>query len=675
MKKIVTLLSILLFLILAACSDDEATPQDRFDTYVKHWNDQKFSEMYDMISNKSAEKYPTEKFVDRYKKIYQDLGISDLKVSYKKLSEKKLESAMDKGKATFPITVKMQSIAGPISFDYKATLVKEGEDDKENWYVQWNPGFIFPAIKDGGKIGIDTVAPKRGEILDRNKMPLAINDIAYEIGVIPEKLGNNSDAMKKKIADLLGMSVDEMDKDLNADWVEPDLFVPLKKIPKSKENVLNQLWELDPIMGREVTGRVYPSGEAAAHLVGYIGKITAEELEEQEPGEYSANDMIGKRGLEQLYEAKLKGEQGVTITVSKEGEDDVTLAEKEVQDGENVQTTIDVDLQEKIYASYDGEAGTTAAVDPKTGETLALVSSPAFDPNELLFGVNQTAWNKMQDDPQRPLINRFSATFAPGSVMKPITAAVGLNNGSIVPGEGIEINGLDWSNGEGWGDYKVHRVSSSNGPVDVTDALIRSDNIYFAMKAVDMGAEAYAKGLKQYGFGEAIPFDYPLEKSTISSSGKFDNEVQLADSSYGQGQIQVSPLHLAMAYTSFLNDGNMLKPVLLADEETGQVWQKDLITSEQADVIQDALRKVVDSPKGTAKGARNADFAISGKTGTAELKKTADEKSGQENGWFVGYPTDEQDILIAMMIEHTEDKGGSSFAVDKVTDIMKDFHK
>ncbi|GGB55145.1 penicillin-binding transpeptidase domain-containing protein [Virgibacillus dakarensis] len=675
MKKITMILSILFFVFLAACSSDEATPQDRFATYVKQWNDQKFNEMHDMLSAKSAEKYSTEQFVDRYKKIYKDLGISDLKVSFKKLGEEKLESAMDKGKATFPITVKMNTIAGPISFDYKATLVKEGEDDKENWFVQWDPGFIFPEIKDGGEIGIQTEVPKRGEILDRNKMPLAINDIAYEIGIIPEKLGDNPEAMKKKIAGLLDMSVDGIDAALNADWVEPNLFVPLKKVPKTKEAVLNQLWELDPVTEREVTGRVYPAGEAAAHLVGYVGKITAEELEKQEPGEYTANDTIGKRGLEQLYEDQLKGEQGVTITVSKEGEDDVVLAEKPVKDGENIQTTIDVDLQEKIYSSYDGEAGTTAAVNPKTGETLALVSSPAFNPNKMLYGVSQSELGKLQDDPQKPMINRFSATFAPGSVMKPITAAAGLNNGSIDPDKGIEINGLDWSNGKGWGDYKVHRVSSSDGPVDLTDALVRSDNIYFAMKAVDMGAEAFAKGLKQFGFGEDVPFEYPIETSTISESGKFADEVQLADSSYGQGQIQMSPLHLAMAYTSFLNDGKMLKPVLLGNEKTGQTWKEGLVTSDQANVIKDALRKVVDSPKGTAKGAKNADFAISGKTGTAELKKTADDKSGQENGWFVAYPTEEQDILIAMMIEHTEYKGGSSYAVKKVTNILKDFHK
>src|SRR5699024_3158313 len=120
------------------------------------------------------------------------------------------------------------------------------------------------------------------------------------------------------------------------------------------------------------------------------------------------------------------------------------------------------------------------------GETLALVSSPAFDPNEFLFGVAQDKFDKLDEDEKQPLLNRFSATFTPGSVMKPISAAAGLKDGSIDPDEKIEINGLEWSNGKDWGNYKVKRVSESDGPVDLTDALVRSDNIYFAMKAIDM---------------------------------------------------------------------------------------------------------------------------------------------------------------------------------------------
>lgn len=669
MKKIIGILFILSFVFIVACSaEEEATPNERFDSYVKQWNDQKFDKMYSMFAAESKETYSTEESADRYMKIYEDLGILDLKVSFNKLSEEDTASAMESGKATLPFSVEMESVAGPITFENEAQLVREGEDEEKNWYVKWDPGFIFPEIKDGGEISLQTTAPKRGDILDRNQMPLAINDTVYEIGIVPGKLGDNPEEAKKKIGELLQLPTEKIDSKLDAGWVKPDLFVPMKKVPKTNESLLGQLLEVDGVTYQEVTGRVYPSGKATAHLVGYIGQITAEELEEKDSGLYSATDVIGKHGIEKYYDKKLKGENGVKIIVTAEDQEDVVLAEKPVKDGENVSLTVDVNIQEKVYESFGGDAGTAAAVDPKSGETLALVSSPAYDPNEILYGTTPNMWDKLQNDEQNPLLNRFAATFAPGSVLKPITAAIGLENGSIKPDEGIEINGLTWSNGKGWGDYKVRRVSGTSGPVDLADALIRSDNIYFAMQAVDMGSKAFITGLEHFGFGEKFPYDYPISKSTISSDGKLDSEVLLANSSYGQGELEISPLHLAIAYTSFLNEGNMIKPTLLTGEKTGEIWQKDLVSKEHADLIKKILRDVV--KKGTAQKAQEADFPISGKTGTAELKLAGDE-SGEENGWFVGYPTDDQDILIAMMVEQTQDKGGSSYTVGKVTDILK----
>ncbi|MFD2044967.1 penicillin-binding transpeptidase domain-containing protein [Ornithinibacillus salinisoli] len=672
MKRVTLLLSIILFLFIVGCSkDDEVTPHNQFDTFVDHWNDQVFSQMYEMLTPETQQEYAVDEMVDRYTKIYEDLKISDLNISYTKLSEEELEIALEEGTATLPFTAEMNSMAGPISFEYEATLELQGEEEEEmKWYVNWDPGFIFPEIKDGGEIRITTTDPIRGEILDRNQMPLAINDMVWEVGIVPAWLGDNEEQNKEKIASLLNMSVEQIDTYLNADWVQPDYFVPLNKlIPKSEEELLNELWAIDGTDGREVLGRVYPLGEAAAHVVGYIRQITAEQLEEKDPAVYGPNDMIGNTGLERAYEERLKGDKGVRIYVTKDGEEEVTLAEKEVQNGEKIVTTIDANIQEEIYNSYDGEAGTAAAIDPKSGETLALVSSPSYDPNEMVYGITQSKWDSLQNDPKTPLLNRFTATYAPGSVIKPVSAAIGLQNGTIDPDEGLEINGLTWSNGEGWGEYEVTRVSESNGPVDLTDAMVRSDNIYFAMQAVDMGGKAFVSGLEKFGFGESIPFEYPITASTVSTSGALNDQVLLANASYGQGEIEISSLHLAVAYTTFLNNGNMLKPALLESEKTGEVWQEELISAENAEIINESLRKVVTD--GTASYAKNASFPISGKTGTVELKLTLDEEDGAQNGWFVGYPSDDQDILIAMMVEQVQDLGGSSIAVEKVTDVLE----
>ncbi|NLJ77767.1 MAG: penicillin-binding transpeptidase domain-containing protein, partial [Tissierellia bacterium] len=626
-----------------------------------------FEEMYDMLSSDAREEFPPEQFIDRYKKIYGDLGVSKVEFTYEGLSDEELKAALKEGSATIPFAVSMESIGGPIEFEYDATLIREGEDKGGEWLVEWDSGFIFPPLKDGGEVRIHTDSPMRGQILDRNKKPLATNDHIYEVGIVPEELGENSEKQKERIAKLLDISVDAIDGELGAGWVKPNLFVPIKKLPGDAESTIVELNEIDGASIRKVMGRVYPIGEAAGHLTGYIGSISAEELEEQEPGQYSTNDSIGKRGLEQLYEERLRGEKGAKIFIVKEDGGEEILAEKSAKDGEDIVTTIDIDAQREIFNAYEGKAGTSAAINPRTGETLALVSSPAFDPNEFLYGISQERLDELENDPKTPVINRFSATFAPGSVIKPITAAIGLQNGIIKQDEAVDIKGLTWAKGRDWGNYKVKRVSEGDGPVDIADALIRSDNIYFAMKGIEMGAQSFIDGLKDFGFGEELPFEYPVLDSMISANGKLDDEVQLANTSYGQAEMESGVLHMAIMYTTFLNEGNMLKPTLLASEDIGQVWKEKLIDSDNAELIGDILAKVVS--EGTATTAKRDELAISGKTGTAELKLSHDSED-HENGWFIGYPTEKKDILIAMMIEEVEDIGTSAFVAEKVADIL-----
>src|SRR5699024_2701659 len=239
----------------------------------------------------------------------------------------------------------------------------------------------------GGKIRIETEQPNRGEILDRNQMPLALNDIAFEVGVVPNQFQNQTTEIEH-IARLLNLSVSAIEEQLSASWVEDDHFLPLKVVAKSDEETINELLTIPATTTRETTGRVYPANEAAAHLTGYIGTITEEEIENNEDYPYRESDLIGKRGLEQLYEEQLRGEQGVKIYIVKEVDEDVEeiiLAEKPVQHGEHVQVNIDINIQERIFAAFEDQLGTASAIDPKTGEILALVSSPAFDPNEFVY--------------------------------------------------------------------------------------------------------------------------------------------------------------------------------------------------------------------------------------------------------------------------------------------------
>lgn len=224
---------------------------------------------------------------------------------------------------------------------------------------------------------------------------------------------------------------------------------------------------------------------------------------------------------------------------------------------------------------------------------------------------------------------------------------------------------------DSWGNSKVKRVSESTTPVNLRDALVNSDNIYFAMNTVEMGADKFISGLKEFGFESEIPSSYPIQKSSISKDSLLSDEALLAHTSYGQGQIEMSALHLASSYAAILNEGTMLKPRILSSDKK-EIWNQNLITKNQALELQESLRSVV--TQGTGKAAQNADFPIAGKTGTAELKSSLTE-DGLENGWFVGYPDDNHNIIISMMIEDVKNEGGSSFVVEKVTDILIDARK
>ncbi len=668
MKRLLLISSLLLPLItLIACSNDEPTAEDRLQSYLDNWESGNYSEMYNMIANQ--ETYASTDFVDRYQKIYGDLKVTDLSIDYQ-VPETEDESA--KSSRSFPIEVSMSTLAGPVTFETDLTVTEQVIEEESKWMIDWNPGFIFPALANGAEVAINTTTPERGEIYDRNQNGLAINATIYSVGVQPSLFENEAEE-KQAIADLLAISVESINQSLSADWVGENTFVPLKDVSTNRnEGFIEELFSIPAVVKQDKTGRAYPYGEAAAHLIGYIGQITAEELEEKDDSTYTSHDQIGKRGLEELFEDRLKGETGVAIVAESEDGNTTTIAETAVQHGDDLTITIDATIQEMIYNSFEDDAGTAAAIDPKTGETIALVSSPAFDPNQLTYGISQSEWDTLQNDPQSPITNRFAATFSPGSAFKPVTSAIGLSNGTIQIGEGIEINGKTWAK-EDWGNYAVRRVSTSTGPVDLTDALIRSDNIFFAKKAVEMGEKAFVDGLKNMGFDQDFPFAYPMQMSTITSSGTIDNEILLADSGYGQGEIQISALHLATTYTTFINEGDLIQPTLELDEADQVVWQEGLVSSEQAQVVKDALRQVVAASNGTAKEALIDKVRLSGKTGTAELKSAQDEKGGQENGWFVAYPEDES-LLISMMIEQVEDKGGSHYTVKKVASIFEQLY-
>ncbi|MED1469005.1 penicillin-binding transpeptidase domain-containing protein [Bacillus salipaludis] len=662
MKKLIGVLLLGFVIILAGCNKEPA-PQDRFAAYIKLWNQQKFDQMYDYLSTSAKKSISKEEFTSRYEKIYKDLQITGLKVHFKKPKEDK---QADEEKATYSFDAKMNSVAGPISFTYKAKLKKEEKDDKKNWYVDWNTGFIFPKLQKGDKIGLSTTNPERGEILDRNGNGLAVNGDVIEVGVVPGKMGGKKAQIVTQLAKLLDISKEQIEQDLGAGWVKPELFVPLRRIPLDDHKTINQLMSIQSVVTKDVPARIYPYKEAAAQLVGYVGAITADELKELESKGYTAQDLVGKRGLEQVYDQELKGQTGVKITIKKKNGAEEVLAEKPVENGKSIKLTIDAELQASIYDEMQGDAGTAGAMNPTTGETFALVSSPSFDPNQASLGFSASEWKALQSNKKMPLTTRFKQTYAPGSVMKPITAAIALENKAITPGQSVAIKGLKWQKSKSWGGYYVTRVHEAS-PVNLEKAFVYSDNIYFAQAALKTGRTAFIDGLKKFGFEKEQDYPFPLEKPTI---GSLASEISLADSGYGQGQIQMNIVSLMDAYTPLVNSGNMIKPILLAGDKKSQVLQEQAMTPDAVATIAPMLRKVVTDPGGTARAANIPGYPLAGKTGTTEIKQKQGEL-GTQNGWFIAYNPKKPNLMMAMMIENVEKRGGSQVPVKKLTKVFK----
>lgn len=656
---------LLVIIALAACSKKE-TPEDRLSTYVDLWNDAEFTKMYEeYVSEASKEAFGSTEYIDRTLKLYKDLTITDVKVVFTKPDgdkEYKLEDQPE-----FPVHITMETLAGPVEFEKKVMMTYATSGEEENWFVEWDPSFILPDLTKADKVGISTITSKRGEIFDRNGLSLAINGKGYEAGIVPEKFNEERDA--EKLATILSTTPEFINKQLTQSWVKPDQFVPIKKVASSQEMIIEKMIEVPGVTYTQVEMREYPYGEPLSHLTGYISRINADELEKVKDQGYMETDFIGKRGLEQLLEEQLRGRDGTRIYIEKTalGAERITIAEKTAADGNSVTLTIDAELQQRTFNAMTGDVGVAAAIDPKTGETLVLTSSPGFDPNEFMIGVSSTRYKELTEDPLQPLVNRFTATYAPGSAIKPITAAIGLEAGTIDPSEGYTIEGKRWKKDESWGNFGVTRVYTPPNPIDLKKALAYSDNIYFAMEALEMGKDTLTEGLTRFGFGEDIPFSYPLRTSQISNDGTIGTEAQLVDTSYGQGQMLMNIAHLASSYAPILNNGKMFKLVLFEDEPKSEVWKEGLISAENAAILRADLREVV--VKGSAKDANIPSVKLSGKTGTTELK-SSQEKGGKENGFFVGYQTDETSYILAMMIESIEDKGGSSYVVKKVTQVM-----
>ena len=645
---------IITFFILGG---SKTNPEDIWQLYISLINEEKYEQMYDMLTEDSKAQISQEDFVTRNKNIYQGINMTNMNVEITSVEEENSSTR----KISYNST--MDTEAGNINFTNTVRLTK----DKEKGYlINWSSSLIFPQLNSTDKVRIKTVEAERGTILDKNGTILAGEGEVSSVGTVPGKLGENRDEDIEKIAQLLGTTADAINKSLSASWVNDDTFVPIKSVSKNETELKSQLLQISGVKITTEKSRVYPLGEAAAHLVGYVQNITAEELEENEGKGYNSNSIIGKAGLERIYEERLKGKDGVEIYIEdSEGNRKTDIAKIDVQDGETIELTIDSTIQQKLYNELKDDEGFFVVMHPKTGALLALVSTPSYDPNKFVLGMTTDEWNTLKDDERTPMLARYLQSYCPGSTFKPITGAIGLTTGSLTTDDTFEYSGLSWKK-ESWGEYDITTLTAYSGPKNLRNAITYSDNIYFAQATLQIGKDNFTKGLDKLKFGETIEFPLSLAKSQYANSGDISDEILLADSGYGQGEVLVNPIHMASIYSAFVNEGNMIKPYLeIKENDEIEYLVEGVFSQDAANTIKDDLVQVVE--QGTATNMKVSGRIIAGKTGTAELKSSKDAEA-DVLGWFDCFTADDSDdqLLVISMVENGRELGGSQYLIKKI---------
>lgn len=655
------------------------TPEELLVKYMEHIPKQKYEEMYAMLHIEASGNVSQEDFAARNSAIYEGIEVRNMAVEI---------LAYDEEQMTVTYQASFDTVAGNISFENEALFL----EDEEGYRLVWDDSMIFPNLSSSDKVRISDTQAERGEILDRNGCVLAGKGTASSVGIVPGKLENRKEAISR-IAELLETAPEAIAKKLSAQWVKDDSFVPIKTIPRVEEIELmkiepdeealrekerhEKLLEIPGVMISDTEVREYPLGEAAAHLVGYVQSVTAEDLEEHAGEGYTANSVIGRSGMEGLFENELKGQNGCRIyIVNPEGDEKEELACILVQHGQDIQLTIDAGLQISLYEQFQEDKSCSVAMNPYTGEVLALVSTPSYDNNDFIMELSSEQWTALNEDKDKPMYNRFRQVWCPGSAFKPITAAIGLQSGAVDPTEDYGNAGLSWQKDASWGSYYVTTLHAYE-PVILENALIYSDNIYFAKAALKIGSDELKSSLIRLGFNEELPFEIKMAESRYSNTEGIDTEIQLADSGYGQGQILMNPLHMACIYSAFCNEGNVIKPYLLYRNDAAvEYWIPGAFSNETASRVLEGTKKVVNDSNGTGYAAHREDILLAGKTGTAEIKASKDDTSGTELGWFAICTAEkevERPILMISMVEDVKERGGSGYVVKRDSLVLEEW--
>jgi penicillin-binding protein 2 len=428
--------------------------------------------------------------------------------------------------------------------------------------------------------------------------------------------------------------------------------------------------ELDLI---QVAQRAYPKRSIAGPLLGYVGEVSDEEIA-RSGSRYRAGDFVGKSGVERTYNEILMGRDGMRrVVVDSRGREVGSMTKVNAQAGTDLRLTIDFDVQLAAEAGLGGQPGGVVALDPRTGEVLALASHPSFDPNVFAGRIDRETWEQLLSNPMKPLLNKtIQSHLAPGSVFKVITAAAALETGAVTPEHSVYCPGYVTIYGHTFRDW-TWKKGHGHGYVDLHRAIVVSCDVYFYLAGQSLGIEKLAFFAKKLGLGQRTGIDLPSEEPGLVPSPEWAQRVhkrkwyagETISVAIGQGAVAATPLQLAYAIGGIASGGVFRRPHVTFREQlrvrgvkTVEETARDFpLRPETVEVLTNGMWGVVHED-GTATAARHPLVEISGKTGTAQVVSMAAMQASkklefQSNAWFVGFaPRDKPEIVVAVLVMH-----------------------
>lgn len=534
-------------------------------------------------------------------------------------------------------------------------------------YLQIYQGEYYAGLADGNRIRIVPSMAPRGTFYDRNGELLVTNRPGFSVSLLPLTAPISDDVIAR-LSDLLKVPTDEIKTKIaghsgfNPIRIKTDVTPDIVSIiEEQKSQYPGVVIEVTPI-------RDYILKQEGAHTFGYVSEINDTELEKMKDEGYKSGDIIGKFGIEKIYDKELRGENGgQQVEVDVSGKPVQILGRKEPVPGDDLELTIDIKLQQAAEKAVDEQltqigahAAAAVVMNPQTGEILAMVSRPAFDPNLFAHGISSKDWNQLNNNPYHPMDNKtITGEYPPGSTFKIVTGTAALTEGVVTPDEQIFDSGHHWIIPKGNAD------GEALGWLNFRSAFAHSDNVYFYEMGNRLGIDRLEKYARMFGLGAKTGIDLPYEASGLVANRRYkeknfdDGEWYLSetfDAAIGQGFNLVTPLQAAMVMGEIAADGKRYKPhvvnrIIAPDGSVVKDFQPELLSQldvpeEDIKLVQDGLHDV--TKYGTAASSfRGFTVDIAGKTGTAENSQ------GRDHGWFVAYgPFDNPNVVVAVIVEN-----------------------